>query len=242
VLEQRLRGQEVSYHVVLDGQCYLPLAAAQDHKRIGDGDKGPNTGGMGAYSPPPVVTPEVEQRILREVVEPTVRGLIADKLDFRGTLFIGLMIEDGRPSVLEYNVRFGDPETEVLMARYGGDVLPLLLGAARGDLTEVKPRWDTPVALCVVLAAPGYPGTIKKGLPITGTEQAEQVPGVSVAHAGTALQDGKLVTSGGRVLCLTATGDDIDEVATRAYRAVEAVKFEGMQYRRDIGHHARRKA
>jgi phosphoribosylamine--glycine ligase len=241
VLEQRLRGQEVSYHVVLDGSRYVPLAAAQDHKRIGDGDKGPNTGGMGAYSPPPVVTPEVEQRILHDVVEPTVRGLVADKLDFKGTLFIGLMIEDGRPSVLEYNVRFGDPETEVLMARYGGDVLPLLLGAARGDLTQVQPRWDTPVALCVVLAAPGYPGAIEKGLPITGTEQAEQVPGVTIAHAGTALEDGKLVTSGGRVLCVTATGDDIDEVAARAYRAVDAVKFRGMQFRRDIGHHARRK-
>src|SRR6185312_11916956 len=190
VLEQRLRGQEVSYHVVLDGQRFVPLAAAQDHKRIGDGDKGPNTGGMGAYSPPPVVTPEVEARILREVVEPTVRGLVADQLDFRGTLFIGLMIEDGRPNVLEYNVRFGDPETEVLMARYGGDVLPLLLGAARGDLSQVKLRWDTPVALCVVLAAPGYPGAIEKGLPISGTDQAEQVPGVTLAHAGTALQSG----------------------------------------------------
>jgi phosphoribosylamine---glycine ligase len=242
VLEQRLRGQEVSYHVVLDGQRFVPLAAAQDHKRIGDGDKGPNTGGMGAYSPPPVVTPDVEQRILREVVEPTVNGLRADGLDFRGTLFIGLMIEDGKPSVLEYNVRFGDPETEVLMARYGGDVLPLLLGAARGDLSRVTPRWEAPVALCVVLAAPGYPGTIRKGLPITGDAEAEQVPGVKLAHAGTALQDGRLVTSGGRVLCVTATGDDIDEVATRAYRAVSALHFDGMQYRRDIGHHARRHA
>jgi phosphoribosylamine---glycine ligase len=240
VLEQRLHGQEVSYHVVLDGQRFVPLAAAQDHKRLGDGDQGPNTGGMGAYSPPPVVTPEVEQRILHEVVEPTVRGLVAEGLDFRGTLFIGLMIDAGRPSVLEYNTRFGDPETEVLMARYGGDVLPLLLGAARGDLSQVKPRWEAPVALCVVLAAPGYPGTIRKGLPISGTEQAAQVPHVHVAHAGTALKDGQLVTSGGRVLCVTATGDDIDEVATRAYRAVSALQFEGVQYRRDIGHHARR--
>jgi phosphoribosylamine--glycine ligase len=240
VLEQRLRGQEVSYHVVLDGQRFVPLAAAQDHKRLGDGDQGPNTGGMGAYSPPPVVTPEVEQRILRDVVEPTVRGLIAEGLDFRGTLFIGLMIEAGRPSVLEYNTRFGDPETEVLMARYGGDLLPLLLGAARGDLSQIEPRWEAPVALCVVLAAPGYPGTIKKGLPISGTEQAAQVPGVQIAHAGTALQNGQLVTSGGRVLCVTATGSDIDEVATRAYRAVSLLQFEGMQYRRDIGHHARR--
>lgn len=241
VLEQRLRGQEVSFHVVLDGQRFVPLAAAQDHKRLGDNDQGPNTGGMGAYSPPPVVTPEVEQRILKEVVEPTVRGLIAEKLDFRGTLFIGLMVDEGKPSVLEYNTRFGDPETEVLMARYGGDVLPLLLGAARGDLSQVRPSWEAPVALCVVLAAPGYPGTIQKGLPIRGAEQASQVPGVHVAHAGTALKDGQLVTSGGRVLCVTATGSDIDEVAERAYRAVSALQFDGMQYRRDIGHHARRK-
>ena len=240
VLEQRLRGQEVSYHIVLDGARYLPLAAAQDHKRLGDGDRGPNTGGMGAYSPPPVVTPEVEQRILREVVEPTVQGLVRDGFDFRGTLFIGLMIEDGQPRVLEYNTRFGDPETEVLMARYGGDVLPLLLGAARGDLSQVSPRWDAAVALCVVLAAPGYPGAIQKGLPIRGLEAAERVPGVSVAHAGTSLATGELQTSGGRVLCVTATGDQIDEVAERAYQAVAALHFDGMQYRRDIGHHARR--
>ena len=240
VLEQRLRGQEVSFHVVVDGQRYVPLAAAQDHKRLGDGDQGPNTGGMGAYSPPPVVTPEVEQRILREVVEPTVRGLISEGLDFRGTLFIGLMIDAGKPNVLEYNVRFGDPETEVLMARYGGDVLPLLLGAARGDLSQIELCWEAPVALCVVLAAPGYPGTVQKGLPISGTERAAAVAGVQLAHAGTALRDGQLVSSGGRVLCVTATGDDLDEVAARAYRAVAAVSFEGMQYRRDIGHHARR--
>jgi len=241
VLEEVLTGQEVSYHVVLDGQRYLPLPAAQDHKRLGDGDRGPNTGGMGAYSPPPVVTPEVEQRILTQVVEPTWRGLIADGFDFRGTLFIGLMVEDGQPRVLEYNVRFGDPECEVLMARYGGDVLQLLLAAARGDLSQVRPSWDHAVAMSIVIAAPGYPGAIGKGLPITGIEAAEQVPGVFVAHAGTSLQDGVLVTSGGRVLCVTATGDAIDEVAERAYRAVDALQFEGMQYRRDIAHHARRK-
>ena len=242
VLEERLFGQEVSYHVVIDGKRAVPLAAAQDHKRIGDGDRGPNTGGMGAYSPPPVVTPEVEQRILREVVEPTVRGFAADGLDFRGTLFIGLMIEAGAPRVLEYNVRFGDPECEVLMARYSGDILPLLLGAARGDLSGVQLRWDTPVALGVVIAAPGYPGPIQQGLPINGVEQAERVPGVQVVHAGTRLQNDRLETSGGRVLCVTATGTDIDEVAERAYRAVGELKFEGMQYRRDIGHHARKRS
>ncbi|MEY4579657.1 MAG: hypothetical protein RL701_4360 [Pseudomonadota bacterium] len=241
VLEERLSGQEVSYHIVLDGQRFVPLAAAQDHKRLGDGDRGPNTGGMGAYSPPPVVTPEVEQRILAEVVEPTVRGLISDGFDFRGTLFIGLMIDDGQPRVLEYNVRFGDPEAEVLMARYDGDVLPLLLGAARGDISQIKPRWNG-VALGVVVASPGYPGAIRTGLPISGLEAAEQIPGVKVAHAGTTVQDGRVVTSGGRVLCVTATGEDIDEVAERAYRGVAALHFEGMQFRRDIGHHARRRS
>jgi phosphoribosylamine---glycine ligase len=222
---------------MVDASCRSQL-----HKitSASQGDRGPNTGGMGAYSPPPVVTAEVERRILAEVVEPTVRGLVSDGLDFRGTLFIGLMIDQGRPNVLEYNVRFGDPETEVLMARYGGDVLPLLLGAARGDLSHVQPRWESAVALGVVLAAPGYPGPIRKGLPISGLDVAEQIPGVHVAHAGTTVFDGELVTSGGRVLCVTATGDDIDEVAERAYRAVAAVHFEGMQYRRDIGHHARR--
>jgi phosphoribosylamine--glycine ligase len=243
VLEQRLTGQEVSYHVVIDGTRALPLAAAQDHKRISDGDVGPNTGGMGAYSPPPVVTPLVEQRILERVVSATLRGLAADAIEFRGVLFIGLMIDDaGDPHVIEYNVRFGDPEAEVLMARYGGDVLPLLLAAARGDLSQIVPRWDAACALCVVLAAPGYPGAIRKGSPIRGVEEAEAIAGVQVAHAGTARQAEQLVTSGGRVLCVTATGDDIDSVAAQAYRAVACIHFDGMQYRRDIGHHARRRS
>ena len=238
VLEERLVGQEVSYHVVLDGARFLPLAAAQDHKRIGDGDRGPNTGGMGAYSPPPVVTPEVERRILEQVVEPTLRGFRAEGIDYRGVLFIGLMIEAGQPRVLEFNVRFGDPECEVLMARYGGDLLPLLWGAARGDLSRVEPRWDTPSALCVVLAAPGYPGPIQRGLPISGLADAERVPGVVVSHAGTSRDGDRLLTSGGRVLCVTASGPNIDSVAASAYRAVDLIRFDGMQFRRDIGHHA----
>jgi phosphoribosylamine---glycine ligase len=241
VLEERLVGQEVSYHVVLDGKRYLPLAAAQDHKRLMDGDKGPNTGGMGAYSPPPVVTPEVEQRILREVVEPTVKGFQQDGVDFRGALFIGLMIDGGVPRVLEYNTRFGDPETEVLMARYGGDVLELLMASARGDLGALQLRWEAPAALCVVLAAPGYPGTVKKGLPITGLDVAARVSGVDVLHAGTKREGDQVLSSGGRVLCVTARGTDIDEVAARAYEAVGHIHFEGAQYRRDIGHHARKR-
>jgi phosphoribosylamine---glycine ligase len=240
LLEQRLIGQEVSYHVVLDGQRALPLAAAQDHKRLQDGDRGPNTGGMGAYSPPPVVTNQVEQRILNRVVEPTLRGLAKEGLEYRGVLFIGLMIDRGEPRVIEYNVRFGDPECEVLMARYGGDILPLLLSAARGDLSEITPRWEAPCALSVVIAAGGYPGNVQKGIPIRGLDQASRVPGVQVFHAGTkADYDASVVTNGGRVLCVTAAGPDIHSVAASAYEAVGRIEFEGMQYRNDIGHHAR---
>jgi phosphoribosylamine--glycine ligase len=242
VLEERLFGQEVSYHVILDGERFVPLAAAQDHKRLQDHDLGPNTGGMGAYSPPPVVTAEVEKKILERVVAPSVAGFKKDGVDFRGALFIGLMVDDGEPKVLEYNVRFGDPETEVLMARYGGDVLPLFLGSARGDLRDVKPRWETPASLCVVIAAPGYPGTVKKGLPITGLDAADRVPGVRVLHAGTKREGDTVTANGGRVLCVTASGPNIDAVAASAYAAVDQIRFEGMQFRHDIGHHARSKA
>lgn len=241
VLEEILRGQEVSYHVVLDGTRFLPLAAAQDHKRLLAGDLGPNTGGMGAYSPPPVVTREVEEKILSRIVEPTVRGLRDEKIDFRGVLFIGLMIDGGEPRVLEYNTRFGDPECEVLMARFGGDVLPLLVASARGDLSSIQLQWDTPCAMGVVLAAPGYPGSVKKGLPITGLERAARVQGVEVLHAGTrAGEAGGVVTNGGRVLCVTGSGADLDAVAANVYEAVRLIEFEGAQYRDDIGHHARK--
>ncbi|MDD9942606.1 MAG: phosphoribosylamine--glycine ligase [Myxococcales bacterium] len=240
VLESCLVGQEVSYHVVLDGERFVPLAAAQDHKRVGDGDTGPNTGGMGAYSPPPVVTPDVERRIVEQVVQPTVRGLISDGIEFRGVLFIGLMIVDGDPHVIEYNVRFGDPEAQVLMARYGGDVVDLFEGAARGDLSAVKPSWLAPAAMCVVMAAPGYPGSYPKGHPIVGVEHAEASEGVTVQHAGTRLSDDQLLTAGGRVLGVTGVGASVQEAAKRAYAGVEMISFEGAQFRRDIGHHALR--
>ena len=239
VIEETLVGQEVSYHVVSDGERYVALAPAQDHKRVGDGDRGPNTGGMGAYSPPPVVTPEVERKILERVVEPTLAAMKRRGTPFRGTLFVGLMIHEGEPMVLEYNTRFGDPETEVIMARWDGDVLPLLLGSARGDLRGVETRWAAPTALCVVMAAEGYPGAYEKGRVISGLEN---VPSDAVVfHAGTAEQDGKVVTTGGRVLVVTATGNDIDESAARAYAAISSIQFQGAQFRRDIGHHARTK-
>jgi phosphoribosylamine---glycine ligase len=239
VLEERLEGEEVSYHVVLDGERFVALAPAQDHKRVLDGDRGPNTGGMGAYSPVPVVTPEVERRILERVIEPTVAGLRAEGITYRGALFVGLMIRDGDPHVIEYNARFGDPETQVLLARQGGDLLPLLLGSARGDLGGVQLEREAPAAICVVLAAGGYPGSYAKGGEIHGLDAAAQVDGVEIFHAGTARQGRSVVTAGGRVLSVCARGASIEQAAERAYAAVELVQFEGMQYRRDIGWRAR---
>ncbi len=239
VLEERLEGEEVSYHVVLDGERFVALAPAQDHKRVLDGDRGPNTGGMGAYSPVPVVTPEVERRILERVIEPTVAGLRAEGITYRGALFVGLMIRDGEPHVIEYNARFGDPETQVLLARQGGDLLPLLLGSARGDLGGVQLEWEAPAAICVVLAAGGYPGSYAKGAEIHGLDAAAQVDGVEIFHAGTARQGRAVVTAGGRVLSVCARGASIEQAAERAYAAAPLVQFEGMQYRRDIGWRAR---
>lgn len=240
VIEECLVGQEVSYHVVSDGERYVALAPAQDHKRVGDGDRGPNTGGMGAYSPPPVVTPEVERKIRERVVEPTLNAMKRRGTPFRGTLFVGLMIHEGEPMVLEYNTRFGDPETEVLMARWDGDVLPLLLGSARGDLSGVETRWAAPSALCVVMAAEGYPGSYAKGRVISGLSDVPSSEAV-VFHAGTAQSGDAIVTTGGRVLAVTAIGQDIDESAARAYAAIDRIAFAGAQYRKDIGHHARKR-
>jgi phosphoribosylamine--glycine ligase len=241
VVEETLRGQEVSYHVVADGSRYLEMAPAQDHKRVFDGDLGPNTGGMGAYSPPPVFTPDVERKVLERVVRPTLEGMAAEGNPFRGALFVGLMIVDGEPIVLEYNTRFGDPECESLMTRWKGSVLPMLLGSARGDLAGVVPVWEAPASLCVVLAAGGYPGSYAKGQPIRGLDAAAELPGVVVFHAGTRLDGDTTVTNGGRVLTIAAIGGDLDEAADRAYAAVSRISFEGAQYRKDIGHHARRR-
>ena len=239
VLEEILRGQEVSFHAICDGERYVALTPAQDHKRAYDGDEGPNTGGMGAYSPPPVVDAALEQAIREQVVEPTLRTMKARGTPFRGALFVGLMVEDGVPKVLEFNVRFGDPETEVLMARWGGSAWALLHGSARGDLRGVETTWAAPAALCVVLASGGYPGAYEKGKPITGVAEADALEGVTVFQAGTAMEGETLVSAGGRVLCVTATGADVDEAAARAYAAVDRIEFPGKMLRRDIGHHAR---
>jgi phosphoribosylamine--glycine ligase len=239
LIEECLVGQEVSYHVVSDGERFIPLAPAQDHKRAFDGDEGPNTGGMGAYSPPPIVTPAVEQKIIERVIKPTLEGMAAEGRPFRGALFVGLMIVDGEPLVLEYNTRFGDPECQTLMMRWKGSIMPLIRGSARGDLSGLSPEWEAPASLCVVLAAGGYPGSYEKGKPIRGLEEAAALPGVTVFHAGTAREGDQVVTSGGRVLSVTAIGETIDQAAERAYEAASKIEFEGKQFRSDIGWRAR---
>jgi phosphoribosylamine--glycine ligase len=241
VLEERIVGAEVSAHAISDGERVLMLPPAQDHKRIGDGDRGPNTGGMGTYAPPPLVGPELATRIQREILEPAVRGMAADGVPFRGTLFAGLMITDlGEPVLLEFNVRFGDPETQVMMNAIEGDLAEALAGAARGSLDPTVLRPSGEHAVCVVLAAAGYPGTPRSGDAIGGLEQAAAIEGVTVYHAGTCLDGGNVVTCGGRVLGVTGRGPTLRDAHERAYRAVESIRFSGMQFRRDIAARALR--
>ncbi|MCA9593587.1 MAG: phosphoribosylamine--glycine ligase [Myxococcales bacterium] len=235
VMEERLEGVEASVHAICDGERALVLPAAQDHKRIGDGDTGPNTGGMGSYAPTPLVSPALMDRVREQIVLPAVRGMAADGHPYRGALFAGLMISpSGEPRLLEFNVRFGDPETQVLMAILRGDLAEALASAARGHLDETQVSITDEHAVCVVLAAAGYPGTPRRGDAITGVERAEQVPGVRVIHAGTARFDGALRTAGGRVLGVTARGDSLAQAHERAYLAADAIEFEGKQLRRDI--------
>jgi len=235
VLEERLPGAEASVNLICDGERFVVLPPAQDHKRIFDGDRGPNTGGMGTYAPAPLMTPEVSERVLREILEPAVLGMKEDGTPYRGTLFAGLMIApDGAPQLIEFNVRFGDPETQVLMNTIEGDLYLALEGAARGQLDPALIRSSADHAVCVVLAAAGYPGTPRKGDPIRGVDEAERVEGVRVYHAGTAEKDGVLVTAGGRVLGVTARAPSLRQAHERAYRAAGAIAFEGVQYRRDI--------
>jgi phosphoribosylamine--glycine ligase len=236
VVEERLVGQEASYYALSDGAHVLPLAAAQDHKRALDGDRGENTGGMGAYSPAPVFDEAVEKRVLEEIVHPTVRGMAAEGHPFQGVLFVGLMIApDGTPRVIEFNVRFGDPETQPLLMRLDGDLVPLLDGAARGALEAAPaPVWRD-AAVCVVLASGGYPRAYEVGKPIAGIEEAERDRDVVVFHAGTRRgADGGFVSAGGRVLGVTARGADVAEARRRAYAACDRIRFEGMHLRRDI--------
>ena len=235
VVEEFLEGEEASFISMVDGSTALPMATSQDHKRVGDGDTGPNTGGMGAYSPAPVVTPEVHARIMREVVEPTVRGMAADGAPFTGFLYAGLMIDaSGAPKVIEFNVRFGDPETQPVMLRLRSDLLDLVEAALDGRLDQVQADWDPRPSLGVVMAADNYPGTPRTGDAIAGLG-SDPGPGAKVFHAGTALKNGQVVTSGGRVLCACALGDDIADAQRRAYAAADNIHFDGGFYRTDIG-------
>ncbi|WP_457568585.1 phosphoribosylamine--glycine ligase [Desulfurobacterium sp.] len=235
VIEECLKGEEASYLVISDGKRYIPLAPAQDHKAVFDGDRGPNTGGMGAYSPAPVLSPELEKEVREKVIEPMLRGMAERGTPFKGILYAGIMItEDKGIQVLEFNVRFGDPEAQVILRRMKTDLVELCEKAIEGNLPE-KIEWDDRTAICVVLASKGYPGRYEKGKEITGIKEAEQIDDVVVFHAGTAIKDGKLVTNGGRVLNVTAMGKDIKEAIENVYEAVNRIYFEGMHYRKDIG-------
>jgi phosphoribosylamine--glycine ligase len=237
VVEQFMEGEEASFIVMADGRHVLPLASSQDHKRIFDGDRGPNTGGMGAYSPAPVVTPEVHSRAMREIVMPTVKGMAADGVPYVGFLYAGLMIDaEGAPRVVEFNCRLGDPETQPILLRLKSDFLELVENAIDGTLDKVEADWDRRAALGVVLAAAGYPDTPRKGDEIKGLPKDGD--DFHVFHAGTAEKDGKVVTSGGRVLCVTALGDKVKIAAERAYEVADKIRFSGMQLRKDIGYRA----
>jgi phosphoribosylamine--glycine ligase len=237
VIEECLAGEEASFIALVDGEHWLPLASSQDHKRVDDGDTGPNTGGMGAYSPAPVVTPEIHERVMREVIAPTVRGLAADGHPYSGFLYAGLMIDrDGNPRVLEFNCRLGDPETQPILMRLQSDLVHLIEAALEGRLDQVQARWDARAALGVVMAAGGYPGAYRRGDAIGGLPPEQ--PDLKVFHAGTAERDGTIVTDGGRVLCVTALGAGVRAAQARAYQAAAGIGWKDAHYRRDIGRRA----
>jgi phosphoribosylamine--glycine ligase len=238
VIEEFLPGEEASFIVMADGQHILPLATSQDHKRLRDGDAGPNTGGMGAYSPAPVVTDPMHDRIMREVIEPTIRGLAADGMPYTGFLYAGIMIApDGTPNVLEFNCRFGDPETQPIMMRLRSDLVSLCEAALEGRLDQVTVEWDPRAALGVVMAASGYPETVRKGDVIEGLDRAAALPG-KVFHAGTRLKANRVLTDGGRVLCAVGLGQTVSDAQHQAYDLVASIHWPGAQFRRDVGYRA----
>ncbi len=238
VIEEFLEGEEVSFIGLTDGTTVLPLASSQDHKRILDGDRGPNTGGMGAYSPAPIVSSQLHAQLMREIMEPVVAALREGGIDYRGVLYAGIMVTENGPKVLEFNVRFGDPECQPLMLRLKSDLVDLMEACIDGGLAETPIEWDARSAACVVLAAAGYPGNYEKGKQIRGLEELRAWPHGVVFHAGTARRNESVVTNGGRVLGVTALGDTIADAVAEAYRAVARIRWDGMQYRRDIGHRA----
>jgi phosphoribosylamine--glycine ligase len=238
VIEEKLEGEEASFIAFSDGQSVLPLASSQDHKAIYDNDQGPNTGGMGAYSPAPVVTPQVHERIMKEIMIPTVKAMAAEGLPYCGVLYAGLMIKEGIPKALEFNCRLGDPETQPIFMRMKGDLIPVMEACIDGTLDMKEIAWDPRTAVCVVMASQGYPGPYEKGKPIHGLEKAEMIPEVHCFHAGTKEEKGRYLTAGGRVLGVTGLGKGIKEAREITYQAVKEITWEGVHYRTDIGNKA----
>ena len=238
LVEEFLRGEEASFLAFTDGETVLPLQSSQDHKPIFDDDRGPNTGGMGAYSPAPVVNEKLHREVMEKIMIPTVRGMAQEGRKYRGVLYAGLMIQDEKPKVLEFNARFGDPETQPLLMRMKSDLVPVLEATLEGRLSQRKVQWDERPSVCVVMASGGYPGSYEKGKVISGLEEAARVADAFVFHAGTAFQGGEVVTSGGRVLGITAVGNGIREAIAKAYEVVGKISWEGAHFRKDIGQKA----
>jgi phosphoribosylamine--glycine ligase len=238
VVEEYLVGEEASYIAFTDGKAILAMASSQDHKQVFDGDQGPNTGGMGAYSPAPVVTDDVHEKIIEKILRPIIQGMGEEGRPYKGVLYAGLMIHEGHPKVLEFNARFGDPETQPVLMRMKGDIIPILGACIEGNLSRYKIEWDSRAAVCVVMASKGYPGDYEKGEPISGLKEVSQMEDIFVFHAGTALKDGQMSTNGGRVLGVTGLGKDIPRAIERTYQAVQKISWEGVHYRKDIGQKA----
>jgi len=235
VIEEFMDGEETSFFAFTDGKNILPLASSQDHKRVYDNDEGPNTGGMGAYSPAPVVTADLHGVIVDTIVRPTIYGMAKDGCPYSGILYVGLMIKDGKPRVVEYNARFGDPEAQPLLMRMKSDIVPVLLACARGELAQESIEWHDKAAVCVVMASGGYPASFEKGLPISGLDKAAQIEDLMVFHAGTAAKDGQVVNNGGRVLGVTGLGETVKAAIDKAYEGVAVVGWQAVHYRKDIG-------
>jgi len=242
VVEECLTGEEASFIAFTDGRTILPVASSQDHKAVFDGDLGPNTGGMGAYSPAPVVTGQVHERILKEILEPLIHGMAGEGRTYKGALYAGVMIREGVPKVLEFNARFGDPETQPVLMRMKGDIVPILEACIKGNLSQFEIEWDSRATVCVVMVSKGYPENYEKGKVIEGLEEVSQMEDVFVFHAGTALKNGKTLTNGGRVLGVTGMGRDIPAAIERTYQAVKKITWDGVHYRTDIAQKALRRA
>jgi len=238
VVEECLVGEEASYIAFTDGKVILPMASSQDHKPIFDRDEGPNTGGMGAYSPAPVVTDQVHEKILERILRPIIQGMGEEGRPYKGVLYAGLMIHDGHPEALEFNARFGDPETQPVLMRMKGDILPILEACIKGNLSQYQIEWDSRASVCVVMTSKGYPGDYEKGKTIHGLKEVSQMKDVFVFHAGTALKDGQVITNGGRVLGVTGLGEDISRAIKKTYQAVKKISWDGVHYRKDIGRKA----